>query len=169
MGVMGSKPIHIMSPEERNKAPKIKDYFIDVGLPKEEVEKLISVGDPVTRERTLEEVGTTVCCKSIDNRVSVFILIEALKMLKDPACDVHAVFTVQEEIGIRGANVAALRINPDYGIGLDTTIAFDTPGSTPHERVTSLGKGVAIKIMDASTICDPRMVSFMKNRLMMPV
>lgn len=164
LGVMGSKPIHIMSPEERNKAPKIKDYFIDVGLPKEEVEKLISVGDPVTRERTLEKVGTTVCCKSIDNRVSVFILIEALKLLKDPACDVHAVFTVQEEIGIRGANVATLRINPDYGIGLDTTIAFDTPGSTPHERVTALGKGVAIKIMDASTICDPRMVAFMKKQ-----
>ncbi len=164
IGVMGSKPIHIMKPEERNKAPKISDYFIDFGMGKEEVEKYIQIGDPITRERGLIEMGDCVNCKSIDNRISVYILIETLRQLETPACDTYAVFTVQEEVGIRGANVSSMKIQPDYGFGLDTTIAFDTPGASKHERVTSLGEGTAIKIMDARTICDPRMVRFMKER-----
>lgn len=163
VGVMGSKPIHVMSAEERNKVAKISDYFIDLGMAKEEVEKLVSVGDPITRERELIEMGDCVNCKSIDNRVSVFILIETLRYLKEAPYDVYGVFTVQEEVGLRGANVSAHTINPDFGFGLDTTIAFDLPGAQAHEKVTSLGKGTAIKIMDASTICDYRMVAFMKQ------
>lgn len=163
IGVMGSKPIHVMTPEEKNKAPKITDFFIDLGMSKEEVTKYIKVGDPITRERELIEMGECVNCKSLDNRVSVFILLELIKCLKHPAHDVFAVFTVQEEVGIRGANVAAQSIQPDFGFGIDTTIAFDVPGSSPHEKITELGKGVAIKIMDASTICDTRMVKFMEN------
>ena len=163
VGVMGSKPIHVMSPEERNKLPKTTDFFIDLGMSKEEVEKYISVGDPVTRDRELIEMGDCVNCKSIDNRVAVFILIEALKQLENPPYDVYATFTVQEEVGLRGANVAAHSINPDFGIALDTTIAFDVPGAQAHEKVTQLGKGTAIKIMDAMTICDYRMVDFMKQ------
>jgi endoglucanase len=164
VGVMGSKPIHVMSPEERQKLPKTTDFFIDLGMPKSEVEKYISIGDPVTRDRELIEMGDCVNCKSIDNRVAVFILIDALKKLENPPYDVYATFTVQEEVGIRGANVAAHSINPDFGIALDTTIAFDVPGAQPHEKVTELGKGTAIKIMDASTICDYRMVEFMKQK-----
>ena len=165
IGVMGAKPIHVMTEEERNKAPKISDYFIDLGMRKEEVEKVISIGDPVTRERGLIEMGDCVNCKSLDNRVAVFILIEALKQLKSKEIpyDFYAVFTVQEEVGIRGAQVAALSINPDFGICIDTTIAFDIPGSNDYEEITSLGKGAGIKIMDSRTICDQRMVRFMKK------
>jgi endoglucanase len=129
---------------------------------KEEVEKWIQVGDPITRERELVEMGDCVNCKSIDNRIAVFILLETLKELKTPAYDVYATFTVQEEVGIRGAQVSAHHIDPDFGIALDTTIAFDLPGAAAHEKITELGKGTAIKIMDASAICDYRMVSFMK-------
>jgi tetrahedral aminopeptidase len=163
MGVMGSKPIHVMTVEERNKVPKTTDYFIDMGMNKEEVEKYIEIGNPITRERQLIEMGDCVNCKSIDNRVSVYILIEVLKQLKEVPFDVYAVFTVQEEVGLRGANVSALKINPDFGFGIDTTIAFDVPGASAHEKVTELGKGTAIKIMDSQTICDYRMVSFMKK------
>ena len=163
IGVMGTKPIHVMTPEERNKIAKTTDYFIDLGRTKEEVEALVSIGDPITRERELIEMGDCVNCKSIDNRVSVFILIETLRQLENPPYDVYGVFTVQEEVGIRGANVSAHSINPDFGFGLDTTVAYDLPGAQPHEKVTSLGKGAAIKIMDASTICDYRMVAFMKQ------
>ena len=163
VGVMGTKPIHVMTAEEKTKLPKNTDYFIDMGMKKEEVEKYIKVGDPVTRERALIEMGNCVNCKSIDNRVSVFILIEALKKIKDFPYDVYGVFTVQEEVGIRGASVAAQAINPDFGVGLDTTIAFDLPGAQPHEKVTSLGEGAAIKIMDASAICDYRMVAYLKE------
>jgi putative aminopeptidase FrvX len=164
IGVMGSKPIHLMSPEERNKAPQIQDFFIDLGLPKKKVEKLVSVGTPVTRQRELIEMGNCVNCKSIDNRVSVFILLETLRKLKgNIPYDFYAAFTVQEEVGLRGAGVAAHHIEPDFGINLDTTIAFDTPGARPYEMVTELGKGAGIKIMDSSTICDTRMVDFLRK------
>ncbi len=163
VGVMGSKPIHIMDPEDRNKAPKLKDFFIDMGMGKKEVEKYISIGDTITRERELIEMGDCINCKSLDNRLSVFILIETLKKLKKTPYDVYAVFTVQEEIGIRGASVAAHTIEPDFGFGLDITIAFDTPGAKPEEKITSLNEGTAIKIMDSSVVCDPRMVKFMKE------
>lgn len=163
VGVMGSKPFHVMTPEERGKMPKTTDYFIDMGMSKEEVEKYVSVGDVITRERKLIEMGNCVNCKSIDNRVSVFILIEALRTLGDVPYDVYGVFTVQEEIGIRGAQVASLEHQPDFGFGLDTTIAYDVPGAQAHEKITQLGKGTAIKIMDASTVSDYRMVEYMKK------
>jgi len=165
-GVMGSKPVHIMSPEEKNKVVQIKDYFIDAGMPKKQVEKLVAVGDFVTRHSPLMELGDCVNVKSLDNRASVFLLIEALRTLKKrrlkPAYDFHAVFTVQEEVGLRGAQTSALQIQPDFSFGLDTTIAYDIPGSTPQERCTTLGGGAAIKLMDSSVICDYRMIAFMK-------
>ena len=166
IGVMGCKPIHLLSAEERKKPLAIKDYFIDTGMKKADVEKLISIGDPITRERVLIEMGECVNSKSIDNRVSVFILIELLKNLKGktPSFDTYAVFTVQEEIGLRGATTAASGIEPDFSIALDTTVANDLPGFAAHEAVTRLGHGAAIKIMDGMTICDSRMVKFMKER-----
>ncbi len=166
MGDMGSKPVHIMSPDEKNKMPQIKDYFIDTGMVKRDIEKLVAVGDFVTRHSPLMELGDCVNVKSLDNRASVFLLIESLRSLKKsktkPAYDFYAVFTVQEEVGLRGAQTSALQIQPDFSFGLDTTIAYDVPGSTPQERCTALGEGAGIKLMDSSVICDYRMIEFMK-------
>jgi tetrahedral aminopeptidase len=163
IGVMGTKPIHIMTPEERMKVVPLTDYFIDLGMSKKEVNKIVKPGDVVTRERELIEMGSCVNCKSLDNRLSVFILIETLRALKSCPYDVYGVFTVQEEVGIRGASTSALQIQPDFAFGLDVTLAFDTPGARDHEVITELGKGTAIKIMDSSVICDYRMVKFMKQ------
>ena len=167
IGIMGCKPIHVMSPAERSATLNLSDFFIDTGLSKSKLEKIIEIGTPITRERDLVELGDCVCVKSLDNRASVFVLLEALRTLKStrrkPAYDFYAVFTVQEEVGIRGANVSALQIKPDFGIGLDVTIACDVPGTPPQNQVTKLGEGTAIKIMDSSTICDYRMVEFMKQ------
>jgi len=165
IGVMASKPIHIMKPEERKKPAEIQDFFIDLGLPKSEVEKYVEIGNSVSRERELIEMGECINGKSLDNRISVYILIEVLKKLKNKTIsnDLYACFTVQEEVGIRGAQTVSLDINPDFSFGLDTTIAYDVPGSTPKESVTSLGKGTAIKIMDSSAIADYRMVKYMKE------
>jgi endoglucanase len=134
-----------------------------MGKSKKEVDKYVELGNPVTRERELIDMGNCVNCKSLDNRVSVYILIEALKKITSPPYDIYGVFTVQEEMGMRGANVATHSINPDFSFALDTTIAFDVPGAQDHEKVTSLGQGAAIKIMDASVICDTRMVEFLKS------
>ena len=164
LGVMGSKPIHIMSAEDRKKTSKIEDYFIDTGLKKEELEKKISVGDPITRYSELIELGQNINGKSLDNRASVFVLLQVLKKINQPPpYDIYGVFTVQEEVGLRGASAASLLINPDFGFGLDTTIAFDTPGSAKKDQVSQLGNGPCIKIMDSQTICDYRMVNYMKE------
>jgi endoglucanase len=165
IGVMGSKPIHVMTAEERKKIVEIKDFFIDTGMTKEEVEEIIEVGNSVSRERDCIQMGHCINGKSLDNRVSVYVLIEVLKEIKDKKLpfDLYAVFTVQEEVGIRGAQVAALEIEPDFGIGLDTTIAYDVPGAQDYEMVTKLGAGTAIKIMDSSAIADQRMISYMKE------
>ena len=97
IGVMGSKPIHLMNAADRLKVPTIKDFFIDTGLSKNQLVKLIEVGSTITRERKLIEMGDCINCKSLDNRVSVFILIEMLKeMTEKPPYDTYAVFTVQE-------------------------------------------------------------------------
>lgn len=166
VGVLGTKPIHLMKPEERTKQVPISEYFIDLGMTKEEVRKYVSIGTPVTRERELIEMGECVNSKSIDNRVSVFILIEALRALKGEEIpyDIYGVFTVQEEVGLRGAIASAQLVDPDFGFGLDVTIAFDVPGAQPHEMVTRLGKGAAIKIMDGSVISDYRMVEYLKEQ-----
>jgi endoglucanase len=165
MGVMGCKPIHVMKPEERKKMPDLEDFYIDTGYPKEKVEKLISKGDPITRERQLIEMGDCINSKSLDNRISVYILIEMLRSIKGKKLpyDLHAVFSVQEEVGLRGAMTASSGIDPDFGIVLDVTLANDMPGAQPHEMVTKLGFGTAIKVLDGSVISDQRMVKYLKE------
>lgn len=165
IGVMGTKPIHVMTQEERSKAPKLQDFFIDTGLKAEDAKNRIHIGSPITRERELIEMGECVNAKSLDNRVSVFILIETLKSLKSKTIpyDLYAAFTVQEEVGLRGATTAASGVNPDFGIALDVTLAYDLPGASQHEYVSKVGAGAAIKVLDGRTICDYRMVQFMKE------
>lgn len=165
IGVMGSKPIHLMNPDERNKAPQIKDYFIDTGLPKQKLETLISIGNPITRERELIRMGKCINSKSLDNRISVYVLLEVLKSFANskPELDIYGVFTVQEELGLRGAKSAAHSIAPDFAFNIDTTIAFDVPGAQPHEMITRLGHGVAIKLYDSSVIPDSRMIALLKE------
>jgi tetrahedral aminopeptidase len=152
LGVMGSKAIHVMDAEERRKAPKIEDYFIDVGLPTDRVRELVREGDVVTRERTMARLGDLVTSKSIDNRVGVYVLIEAMRSLGKHTCEVVAVASVQEEVGLRGARVAAARVRPQIALAIDTTLANDTPGSSPHQRISSLGGGAAVKVYDSSAI-----------------
>ena len=166
IGVMGVKPIHVMSPAERTKLPEVTDFFIDLGMSKEEVEKYVSVGDSVTRERDLVEMGDCVNVKSLDNRAGCYVLIEALRAIKaskkKPSCNFVAAFTVQEEVGLRGAQAGTLDILPDFSIALDVTIACDIPGTPAHDQVSRLGEGAAIKLYDGSIIADRRMVQFMK-------
>jgi endoglucanase len=158
LGVMGSKPIHIMSDDERKRAPRLEDYFVDVGLPAERVRELVRQGDPVIRERTMARLGDLVTCKSLDNRAGLYVMLEAMRALGDHRCEVYAAATVQEEVGLRGARVAASRIRPHVGLAIDITLANDTPGAKPHERVTELGAGTAIKVYDSSAIVPAALV-----------
>lgn len=165
-GCLGVKPIHVMTPDERSKMPQVTDFVVDLGLPKEEVEKYVSVGDSITRYSNLVEMGDCLNVKSIDNRGGCYLLIEAVRSIKESGkpldYDLHAVFTVQEEVGLRGAHSATLALKPTFSFALDVTIAYDIPGSGAHEKCTELGKGTAIKVYDGTLVTDPRMVKFMK-------
>jgi endoglucanase len=158
-----TKPIHLQGPDEGKESPKIDNFFVDLGLSGSQVRKQVEIGDIVTMDRTLEICGEHVISKSLDNRVGVFVMIEALRALKDPKVDILAVSTVQEEVGLRGAITAAFGLDPDVGIALDTTLANDFPGQADSDAITRLGDGVAIKIMDASIICHPKLVDHFKR------
>lgn len=158
IGVIGSKPIHIMSPEERKKLPELKELFVDVGLPAEKVTECIDIGDPVTLHQDCVQIGNRLSGKAMDNRVSIYTLIETLKRVKSRKVAIYAVATAQEEIGIRGATTAAHKIGPDLGVAIDVTLACDLPSAKPDEYISTLGDGVAIKILDSSSISNPKLV-----------
>jgi putative aminopeptidase FrvX len=163
LGVMGTKPVHVLKDEERKKSLEVTDYFIDLGLPGAKVQKLVEIGNPITMARELDELGDCFTGKAIDNRFGVWVMIEALKKIKKHSVDIYAVATTQEEVGIRGALGAAQDIKPDVGIALDVTIAVDTPGTPPQDHITRVGGGACIKILDGSMISNPKIVRELKE------
>ena len=154
------KPVHLSTEEERKKIPEIKEFMVDLGLPADEVKRLVRIGDPVALEQTFRTVGHFLVGKALDDRVSVWVLIEVLRALRDVPHEwtIHAVFSTQEEVGLRGAIPAAFGLEPDIGIALDTTIAADTPGVPEDEAVCRSGAGVGIKIMDGASLSAPHLV-----------
>jgi len=163
-GVIGTKPIHILSEEERKKLPKIKDLFIDVGMKKDEVSKIVKLGDFVTLDRNFMELNKKIItAKALDDRAGVYVMIEALKRIKDCYVDIYAVATVQEETGVAGATVSSFSVEPDVGIALDVTVASDIPGTKEEEVATTLGGGTAISLMDSCTISNKKLVDFLKK------
>ena len=160
---MGTRPVHVLKDEEKKKSLEVTDYFIDLGMSAKEVEKLVEIGNPITMARELDEIGDCFTGKSIDNRFGVWLMIEALKLVKKNSVNIYAVSTTQEEVGIRGAIAAARDVMPDVGIALDVTIASDIPGSSEKDYVTRVGGGACIKVMDGSMISNPKIVRELKD------
>ena len=153
LGIIGTKPAHITTEAERTKAVAVKDLFIDVGMSAAEVKRRIRPGDFAVLERPYEEFGAgLISSKAIDNRGGVFIQAEVFKHLKNPFYNVEAVFTVQEEVGVRGATTAAYGLTPDVCLCLDTTAAADIPGIAPQDYIVRLGGGVGVSAFDARSI-----------------
>ena len=138
------------------KPDRVSDLFVDVGLTAEETENAVEIGDMVTMDRTLERVGHTVMSKSLDDRVSVFVMLELLRTLGEHQCEVVAVATVQEEVGLRGAGTAAFSVQPDIGIAIDICPA-GVLGDDRIDEITHLGGGPGIKIMDMSVITNRKL------------
>lgn len=161
---MESKPIHLLSADEI-KPPKVEQIFVDVGLPGETVKDKVEIGDMVTLDRTTERIGNNLFSKAFDDRISVFVMIEAARALGNdqPASELVLVATTQEEVGLRGARTAAFAVEPDIGIGLDITLAMDIPGASDDAAVTRLGDGAAIKVMDSSMISNVKLVEHLKQ------
>ncbi len=158
-GVIGGKPIHLMDSGERTRKVPVDGLRIDLGLTGK-----VKVGDRAGFATKFRRVGPSIMSKSIDDRIGVATVIELLKHA--PAnVDICAAFTVQEEIGLRGAKVAAQYFNPDMAIAVDSTPANDLPVHDGGENMiynTKLGLGPAIYIADGSTLHDPRLVRFLQ-------
>jgi len=160
-------------PKAMTEIPEISEFFIDVGVRnRAELDTLgIEIGNTVSINYDFDVVGNKVIGKALDNRLLVLVLLEVLKMIKDAGIDIpdlYPVFTVQEEIGCRGAKTAAYTVNPDIAIALDITVANDTPQIPSHEYISQLDKGPAIKIMDRipngiGMISSPKVVSILKK------
>ncbi|MCD4819754.1 MAG: M42 family metallopeptidase [Candidatus Cloacimonetes bacterium] len=150
-GVIGRKPIHLLKPEERTKAPKIADLWIDFGAKdKKDAESRISVGDPITFTPGMEMLNKDlVTTKATDNKAGVFIAAAVMKELKDTqiVANLYSVASVQEEIGLRGARTSAYGIDPQVGIAIDVTHATDYPGMNKELMgEVTLGKGPGISV-----------------------
>ena len=160
-GVMnpGGRPVHIASPEDRKKVPEVSEFFVDLGLG-EAAKDRVKVGDMVVMDEPFLEMGDKVVSKALDNRIACWLGIEAIRGLKKTRskAEVHVAFTSQEEVGLRGARTAAYRIKPDIGIGVDTTLACDTPGVPEQDRTTVQGQGFGLHVRDSSFIADKALV-----------
>ena len=157
-GVIGVKAIHLMSAEDRKKAPDYEHIFIDIGAKdKAEAERLCPPGSYATFESEYRDFGDGfVKARALDNRVGCMTLLDVLQK-SDYAGDITCVFTVQEEVGLRGAKIAARRVKPDAAIIVDTTTANDMGMTDSHKQVTHCGDGPALTFMDRRAIIGQQM------------
>ena len=157
-GLIGSKPPHALTPEERKKPVEIKHMYIDIGVAsKEEAEAAgVELGNMITPYSEFETLANEkyLTAKAFDNRYGCALAIDVLNRLKDENIDInlYAGATVQEEVGLRGAKVAANLIKPDLAIAVDVGVAFDVPGMTNEKNEGKLGDGPLVIMMDATSI-----------------
>jgi endoglucanase len=155
VGVLGSKPPHKMKESEKNKLISSEHMFIDIGAKnKEDAEKMgVQIGTPISFKSEFEKLGgNAVSCKAFDNRAGCAVLLKVIEELSktDLKCQVYAVGTVQEEVGLKGAKTSSYGINPDVAFALDVTICGDHPGIKLEDAPVELGKGPVATIIDAS-------------------
>ena len=154
-GVIGTEPHTNLS-----SVPALEKMFIDLGVSSAK-DCPVGIGDVAVFERSFEDMGDRLAAKAMDDRTGVAILIETLKNIKDTPNEIYGVFTVQEEVGTRGAGPAAFGIDPDLAIAIDVTLTGDTPKDTTNQ--VRLGDGPAIHIKDAGTIADPKVSAWLKK------
>jgi endoglucanase len=158
-GVIGARPIHFLKSSQRESVVKVDAMRIDIGAKtKDGASKKVNPGDTATFDTKYEEAGDIAMGKAFDDRAGCAVLIELLR--KEPyPFDLMAAFTVQEEVGLRGAQVVSYATQPDVALVLECTPAYDLPDDRDVSPNVSLGKGPSIYVMDARTIQDPRLVS----------
>lgn len=154
IGVIAAKAVHMVKGDEKDKQPPLDDLTIDIGVSsREEAEKLVSLGDNCYFENDFFLFGNNrLHAKALDDRIGCMIMLEMLKT--EPEYDLTCVFTVQEEVGTRGAGCAVYTVNPDFAIVLESTTACDISGSDDENKVCCLGGGAVASFMDRSTIYD---------------
>ncbi|HSH01418.1 MAG TPA: M42 family metallopeptidase [Anaerolineae bacterium] len=157
-GVIGLKAIHLSRTSERRSVPRADSLRIDIGASKKESVRKVNVGDRVAFVSEYREMGDIAMGKAFDDRAGCAVLVELLRGEPFPF-DLHAVFSVQEEVGLRGAEVAAYAVKPDVALVLECTPALDIPYDEDVSTNLSLGQGPGVYVMDAYTFHDPRLVA----------
>lgn len=161
-GVVGMKPIHLQKSADRGKVIGSDDMFIDVGATsKDKAEKFVKPEDTAIFATKFSQSGDILRGKAFDDRAGCGVLMELLK--RGCPFTIYGVFTVQEELGLRGAKVAAYALDPDFGFALEGTTAGDTPTKRDVSPSTNMGAGPAITIMDGTTVSDRRLVDLLAD------
>lgn len=160
-GIIGLKAVHLTTAEERDKVPRLKEFYLDIGAKdREEAEALVSLGDfAVFDDECLEYGNGMFKAKAIDDRVGCAVMLKLLQ--RELPMDCTFVFTVQEEVGTRGAFGAVFSITPEIALVLETTTAADLPGVKGQKRVCAPGQGPVISLMDGGTIYDKELFRLM--------
>lgn len=158
-GVIGATPVHLLNATQRNTVMKRSAMRIDIGAKdKNAASSKVSIGDRAAFVTHYEELGPTAVAKALDNRAGCAAIVELLRGKPYPF-DLYAVFSVQEEVGLRGAGVAAYGVQPDVALVLECTPAYDLPNKDDVSPNVALGKGPSIYVMDSGTIQSPPLVS----------
>lgn len=158
VGVIGAKAIHLQRPEERTQVLGFDDLYIDIGASDDdEAKKMVKIGDVATFTTSFKQLGDLVLGKAFDDRAGCAALIELSK--NEFNCPVYFVFTVQEEVGLRGAGPASYRVKPDIALVLEGTTASDVGETEEANYSTQVGLGPAVTVMDRSVISHPKVVS----------
>jgi putative aminopeptidase FrvX len=169
-GVIGSKPVHVMKTEDKKKAIEAKDMFIDVGASSRDEATAMGIEPGVTAsldQKLAALAGDRVTGKAFDDRAGGAVLITILQKIAGmKLSSVMAVFTVQEEVGLKGARTSAFGLNPDVGLAIDTCIPGDHPGIKKIDSAIEVGKGPALTVMDAAgrgVITHPRVLEWLRE------
>jgi putative aminopeptidase FrvX len=161
-GVIAPQPNWILNDKDRQIVLDIKELIIDAGMDKETISNLVSIGDVISLAQPFDELNDKVVIgRNFDDRVGVYVMLEAMKRIKECQVDVYAVATVQEEVGLRGVPTAAYAIEPDVGIALDGSLASDVPYAKEEEKHCIMGAGTGIYVMDNLTISDRKLFQFL--------
>ena len=162
-GVVGAIPPHVSKNSNNKEVPEVEDCFIDLGLVAEKVKELVKVGDLVSYDTTLDETEDSVISKALDDRIGLFVIIEALNLSPRINCDLYITATVQEEAGIRGARIISPVYEPDFAVALEGTVAMDTPGIAKHRSLANIGEGPEIRLSDRYLVADRPFSFFIKK------
>lgn len=158
-GVIGIKPIHLCKSDENSRIPELSEMYIDIGADsKEDALKYIKYGDNINFVSGFTVTFDCITSKALDDRFGCLVLIELIK--SELEYDMDFVFVVQEEVGLRGAKVAAFTVNPEFALVIETTTAADVPELDENKQVCNLSDGAVISFMDRRTIYDKEMVAF---------
>lgn len=149
-------PVHTAGDHEDKRPARLRELYVDLGSPSRT--DSVRPGDMVVYDTPFRDLGDSVLGPALDDRIGCWALIEALAATGDHACEIHAVFSAQEELGSRGIEPLASGVAADIGIAVDTLVAADTPGVPNEQSVTRLGAGAALLVADSSTLADMDLV-----------